>query len=92
MQNNPNNRQSYPIPDLPTGANPDNINTTPMLIQQAQAPRTSATRNQISPDMVKVNAMFQRQINANKAIANLLDIIDQLRANTNAAKSDIPTL
>ncbi len=36
--------------------------------------------------------MFQRQINTNKAIANLLDIIDQLRANTNAAKSDIPTL
>lgn len=63
-----------------------------MLIQQAQAPRTAATRNQISPDMVKVNAMFQRQINTNKAIANLLDIIDQLRANTNAAKSDIPTL
>lgn len=29
-------------------------------------------------------------MNANKAIANLLDIIEQLTANTNAAKADIP--
>ena len=40
---------------------------------------------------MKATAIFERQLNANKAIANLLDIIEQLTANANAAKADIPS-
>lgn len=38
---------------------------------------------------MKRNAIFNRQITANKAVANLLAIIQQLTANVNAAKADI---
>ena len=43
-------------------------------------------------DEVKRNAIFNRQIAANKAVANLLAIIQQLTANVNAAKADIVLL
>ena len=41
---------------------------------------------------MKRNAIFNRQITANKAVANLLAIIQQLTANVNAAKADIVVL
>lgn len=89
----PGVKRSYPTPDLPTGPAPNAApNLTPLLIETAKAPRLPSDKNKITPDNVKATAIFQRQLNANKAIANLLDIIEQLTANTNAAKADIPTL
>ena len=41
---------------------------------------------------MKRNAIFNRQISANKGVANLLAIIQQLTANVNAAKADIVVL
>ena len=46
-------------------------------------------QRKITIDEVKRNAIFNRQITANKAVANLLAIIQQLTANVNAAKADI---
>ena len=48
--------------------------------------------NVITIDQVKRNAAFNRQIAANKAVANLLAIIQQLTANVNAAKADLSVL
>lgn len=40
---------------------------------------------------MKRDATFNRQLNANKAVANLIAIIQQLTANVNAAQNDLPT-
>lgn len=61
----------------------------PSIIKTSQAPRSDANRNKITEDDIKTTAIFERQLNANKAIANLLDIVDQLRANIKAATDDM---
>jgi len=88
----PQNGASYPVPASPSG-NPSTPNIVPSVISNAQAPY-NATRDQrtITPDEVKRNAAFNRQLNANKAVANLISIIQQLTANVNAAKNDIGVL
>jgi predicted nucleic acid-binding Zn-ribbon protein len=45
----------------------------------------------ITVDDIKRNAAFNRQLNANKAVGNLISIIQQLTANVNAAKNDLNT-
>lgn len=58
--NNPaNNQRSYPTPNLPMGGNPNGApNTTPKLIDAAQAPRLPTDKNKITPDSVKATAIF----------------------------------
>lgn len=76
----------------PVGA-PRTPNPGPQIIANAQATYVpSRDANTITIDQVKRNAIFNRQINANKAIANLITIITRLTANVNAAKNDIITL
>lgn len=88
----PQNGASYPVPASPSG-NPSTPNIVPSVITSAQA-TYNLTRDQrtITPDEVKRNAAFNRQLNANKAVANLISIIQQLTANVNAAKNDIGIL
>ena len=64
----------------------------PNIIRTTQAPRSQANRNRITEDDIHSTTVFERQINANKAIANLLDIVDQLRANVKAAEGDMGIL
>lgn len=68
-------------------------NIVPSLISSAQAPYNPARDTRpVTVDEVKRNAAFNRQLNANKGVANLISIIQQLTANVNAAKNDIGTL
>ena len=76
-----------PFPTVPAAPN-----TLPNRIKTSQAPKSQANRNTITEDDIKTTAIFERQLNANKAIANLLDIVDQLRANVKAAEGDMVSL
>ena len=69
---------------------PETSNIVPAVIRNIKA-EYNAERDgrEITIDEVKRNAAFNRQIAANKAVANLLAIIQQLTANVNAAKTDI---
>ena len=82
----------YPTGPSPTG-NPSTPNIVPSVISSAQAPYVPS-RDSRAPtvDDIKRNAAFNRQLNAGKAIANLLSIIQQLTANVNAAKNDVTLL
>lgn len=82
----------FPATSRPTGA-PTSPNNEALLISRSQA-EYDAERDgrKITIDEVKRNAIFNRQISANKAVANLLAIIQQLTANVNAAKADILVL
>lgn len=87
----PSSGGRYPTPAAPTG-NPSTPNIVPQVIANAQAPyNPQRDAKQITPDDVKRNAAFNRQLNANKAVNNLITIIQRLTANVNAAKNDIPT-
>lgn len=82
----------YPTGPVPTGraATP---NIIPSVISTAQAAYVPARdAKPVTVDEVKRNAAFNRQLNANKAVANLIAIIQQLTANINTAKSDISTV
>lgn len=87
----PTNGGRYPTPPPPSG-NPSTPNIVPSVIANAQAPYVPS-RDAKTPtiDDVKRNAAFNRQLNANKAVANLISIIQQLTANVNAAKNDLTT-
>ena len=76
----------------PSGA-PSLPNPAPGIIANAQAPfnRARDTR-QITVSDVKRTAIFNRQINANKAVANLIAIVQRLTANVNAATNDVTVL
>lgn len=83
----PSNIYSSPA-GLPSSPNP-----APIIIANAQAAyNPTRDANTITIDEVKRTAIFNRQINANKAIANLVSIVQRLTANVNAAQSDILTL
>lgn len=77
---------AYPNIKFPTGGNLNTPNPTTNLIASNQAPRSSNIRNQITADDVKTKATFERQLNAAKALANLLSIVKQAIANKNAAQ------
>lgn len=88
------NAISFPanLVSSPAGA-PSIPNPGPTIIANAQATYNVARdANKITVDDVKRTAIFNRQINANKAVANLITIIQRLTANVNAARSDIVTL
>lgn len=88
----PNPGSNFPTFPSPSG-NPSSPNVVPGIIRTIQAPKNPA-RDQTPPTVeeVKRNAVFNRQLNANKAVANLVSIIQQLTANINAARNDIPLL
>ena len=82
----------YPVPASPSGP-PSTPNIVPAVIQNSQATYVESRDSRtITVEEVKQNAAFQRQLNANKAVANLIAIIQQLTANVNAAKADIVIL
>lgn len=82
----------FPTAPSPSG-NPSTPNIVPSVIASAQAPYNPARdAKPVTVDDVKRNAAFNRQLNANKAVANLISIIQQLTANVNAAKNDIGVL
>ena len=76
----------YPTLDLPTEGDPDAFNPQLGKIISYQATRSEANRNQITEEDVKTNSVFERQLNAARALANLLDIVRQATANRNVAK------
>lgn len=83
---------SFPTIPSPSG-NPSTPNPTPNVIRTIQASySTERDAQPVTVDDVKRNAVFNRQLNANKAVANLIAIIQQLTANVNAARIDIQTL
>jgi uncharacterized phage infection (PIP) family protein YhgE len=71
---------------------PATPNIVASAISNAQAPYVpSRDAKAITVDDIKRNAAFNRQLNANKAVGNLISIIQQLTANVNAAKNDLNT-
>jgi chromosome segregation ATPase len=82
----------YPVAPSPEGTT-RLPNVIPTVIQKAQATYSvEKDGREVTVDEVARNAAFHRQLNANKAVANLLAIIQQLTANVNAAKADIVLL
>lgn len=82
----------YPTVPTPTGP-PSLPNIVPAVINTAQAPYNPARDSRpITIDEVKRNAAFNRQLNANKGVANLIAIIQQLTANVNAGTNDVKIL
>jgi len=79
---------AFPTIKFPTGGNINAPNPTVNLIASSKATRTSSVRNQITADDVKTKAAFERQLNAAKALANLLSIVKQAVANKNAAQEE----
>ena len=76
----------------PTGA-PRIENVAPRIISTAQAEYDfSRDANAITVEDVKRTAIFNRQISANKAVANLVAIVRKLTANVNAATNDLQVL
>lgn len=83
---------SFPSIPSPSGP-PSTPNPTPNVIRTIQATYvTERDTNTITVNDVKRTAIFNRQLNANKAVANLVAIIQQLTANVNAAQNDIGLL
>lgn len=74
---------NYPAFNFPTGGNPDTPNYTPLQIAGNQAQRTPVNRNPITADDVKSRVIFDRQMNAARALGNLLTIVKQATANKN---------
>lgn len=78
------------IPISSPAGNPSTYNPAPVIIANAQAQYNAARdANTITVDDVKRTAVFNRQINANKAVANLITIVTRLTANVNAANNDL---
>lgn len=72
---------------MPTGSNLDTYNFEPEKISTKQTTPTEKDRNVITADDVRSQAIFTRQLNAAKALANLLSIVKQATANKNAAQA-----
>lgn len=83
---------SYPAMKFPTGGSQNAAaNVNPNLIASSRAPRTDTSRVPITADDIKTRAAFDRQINAAKALANLLSIVKQATANRNVAQQETIT-
>jgi predicted nucleic acid-binding Zn-ribbon protein len=83
----------FPTQSFPTGPSANYIpSNLPTQIQNYNydVVTTRDTYTTTTED-VRSQAVFQRQINANKAVANLLSIIQQLTANVNGVQADIPS-
>lgn len=83
---------SYPTQQFPTGTSPNFVSSNiPTQISNYQyTVNTSRDTYQATTSDIQSQAIFQRQIDANKAVANLLSIIQQLTANVNGVQADIP--
>ena len=82
----------FPSQTFPTGPSTNFISSNiPTQISNFQYTVNSARDEyQATASDIQSQAIFQRQINANKAVANLLSIIQQLTANVNGVQADIP--
>lgn len=81
------------VPYVSPVGQPSIPNPAPAIIATAQAPYVpSRDTNTITVDDVKRTAIFNRQITANKAVANLVSIVQRLTANVNAATNDLTVL
>lgn len=83
---------AFPTQTFPTGPSTNYIpSNLPTQIQNYNYDVvTSRDTYTTTTEDVRSQAVFQRQINANKAVANLLAIIQQLTANVNGVQADIP--
>ena len=81
--------QGYAVNNFPTGSTSDIPNYNLRNIATAQANPSAANRNQITPEDVRAQAIFQRQLNAAKALGNLISIIKQATANKNVAQEEV---
>ena len=79
----------YPSYDLPTGGDPNSYNPTPSRISTEQSQASETNRNTITYEDVRTTALFERQLNAARSLANLLDILKQASANKNLALQEI---
>lgn len=73
----------------PQGSSSQIPNFTPTIISTQNSTPTSSNRNTITVDDVAEKVIFERQLNAAKAIANLLAIVKQATANKNAAEQEV---
>lgn len=74
---------------MPTGGDTSAINPSLSRISSGRTAPSNSNRNTITVEDVKTTTVFERQLNAAKALANLLDIVKQATANKNAAKEEI---
>lgn len=83
---------SYPTPRFPTGPSKDFVpSNLPMQISNYQYKVVpSRDTYQVTQLDIENQAVFTRQLNANKIVANLLSIIQSLTANLNGVQADIP--
>ena len=82
----------FPTQQFPTGPSANFIpSNLPTQISNYQY-TVNSSRDEYKATVTDIQsqAIFQRQINANKAVANLLSIIQQLTANVNGVQADIP--
>lgn len=70
---------------MPTNADPNLLNITPLIIGTNRASTTNTNRRPINFNNVKFRDAFMRQSNAGLSIGNLLTIVHQAKANRNAA-------
>ena len=61
----------------------------PQSIKNRQEIPTNKNRNEVDIHEIKYKSVFERQLNAAKALANLLSIVKQATANRNAALLEI---
>lgn len=83
---------SYPTSKFPTGPSTNFVpSNLPTQISNYQYTIDTA-RDTVQPTQLDVqnSAIFLRQINSGKAIANLLAIVTRLTANVNGVQTDIP--
>lgn len=83
----------FPTQTFPTGTSPNFIpsNLATQIENYNYQVVTSRDTYSTTTEDIRSQAVFQRQINANKAVANLLSIIQQLTANVNGVQADIPS-
>ncbi len=70
---------------MPTNADPNLLNYTPLIIGTNQASTANGNRRPINSNNVKFRDAFMRQSNAGLSIGNLLTIVQQAKSNRNAA-------
>ena len=82
--------ETFPKVNFSTARDPNAApNTVPQIIRTSQATVTSADFNTITDDDIRKKAVLERSITASKAVANLLSIIEQAKANRNRALTEI---
>ena len=64
-------------------------NLVPQEIKNAKQRPTFENRNFINDEDIKQKSIFERQLNAAKSLANILNIIKQTTANINVGKEEV---